>query len=144
MDRRLWLIGVAALGTAAIVLIALLNSGNDNNSQADAQSAFCSSVSTLESSVSSLTALDPSSASKDDYQSAVSDIESDWDAVKSAASDLGEATTSELQGAWDTFKSAVDNVPDDASVSDALNDVKEAAQTLASTAKTTLSGPDCS
>jgi hypothetical protein len=143
MDRRLWLIGVAALGTAAIVLIALLNSGNDN-SQADAQSAFCSSVSTLESSVSSLTALDPSSASKDDYQSAVSDIESDWDAVKSAASDLGEATTSELQGAWDTFKSAVDNVPHDASVSDALDDVKEAAQTLASTAKTTLSGPDCS
>jgi hypothetical protein len=143
MDRRLWLIGVAALGTAAIVLIALLNSGNDN-SQADAQSAFCSSVSTLESSVSSLTALDPSSASKDDYQSAVSDIESDWDAVKSAASDLGEATTSELQGAWDTFKSAVDNVPNDASVSDALDDVKEAAQTLASTAKTTLSGPDCS
>ena len=143
MDRRLWLIGVAALGTAAIVLIALLNSGNDN-SQADAQSAFCSSVSTLESSVSSLTALDPSSASKDDYQSAVSDIESDWDAVKSAVSDLGEATTSELQGAWDTFKSAVDNVPNDASVSDALDDVKESAQTLASTAKTTLSGPDCS
>jgi LPS O-antigen subunit length determinant protein (WzzB/FepE family) len=143
MDRRMWLIGLAALGTAAIVLIALLNSGDDN-SQAAAKSAFCSSVSTLESSVSDLTALDPSSASKDDYQSAVSNIESDWDAVKSAASDLGEATTSELQDGWDTFKSAVDDVPDDASVSDALNDVKAAAQTLASTAKTTLSGPDCS
>ena len=118
MDRRMWLIGLAALGTAAIVLIALLNRGNDN-SQAAARSAFCSRVSTLESSVSDLTALDPSSASKDDYQSAVSNIESDWDAVKSAASDLGAATTSELHDGWDTFKSAVDDVPADASVSDA-------------------------
>jgi hypothetical protein len=139
----MWLIGLAALGTAAIVLIALLNSGNDN-SQAAAKSAFCSSVSNLGSSVSGLTALDPSSASKADYQSAVSSIESDWDAVKSAASDLGEATTSELQDGWDSFKSAVDNVPDDASVSDALDDVKASAETLASTTKTTLSGPDCS
>ena len=49
-----------------------------------------------------------------------------------------------LDSAWDSFTSAVDDVPDDASVSDALNDVSQAAQTLLSTTKSTLTGPDCS
>ena len=50
----------------------------------------------------------------------------------------------QLDSAWDSFKSAVDDVPDDASVSDALNDVSQAAQSLLSTTKSTLTGPDCS
>jgi hypothetical protein len=52
--------------------------------------------------------------------------------------------TSTLDSAWDSFTFAVDDVPDDASVSDALNDVSQAAQSLLSTTKSTLTGPDCS
>lgn len=51
---------------------------------------------------------------------------------------------STLDGAWDDFESAVDDVPDDASVSDALGDVGSAAKSFGSTVKSTLSGPDCS
>ena len=51
---------------------------------------------------------------------------------------------STLDNAWDDFKSAVDDVPDDASVSDALSDVKSSAESLGSTVKSTLNGPDCS
>ena len=40
---------------------------------------------------------------------------------------------SQLDSAWDSFESAVQDVPDDASVSDALNDVKSSAQSLGST-----------
>jgi len=49
-----------------------------------------------------------------------------------------------LDSAWDSFTSAVDDVPDDASVSDALDDVSQAAQSLLSTTKSTITGPDCS
>ena len=49
-----------------------------------------------------------------------------------------------LDSAWDDFESAVKDVPDDASVSDALSDISQSADSLASTTKSTLTGPDCS
>lgn len=143
MNRRTWIIVLLAGGVAIAVVIGLLGNRGDD-SQANAQGTFCSSLSSLESSVSNLTGLSPTSASKDDYESAVSDVESDWDDVKSAASDVVEADQSTLDSAWDDFKSAVDDVPDDASVSDALGAISQAASSLLSTTKATLTGPDCS
>jgi hypothetical protein len=142
MTRRTWILVLLAGGVGAAILIGLL--GNRSQSQAKAQDNFCSSLSALESSASSLTSLSPTSASKEDYESAVSDVQSDWDQVKSDAGDLKDVDTSTLDSAWDDFKSAVDDVPDDASVSDALGDISQAANSLASTTKSTLTGPDCS
>ena len=142
--NRSWVTILVIVGVVAAVLLGLwaIRDGG-GESQADAQAAFCSSLSSLESSVDSLTALDPSSASQSDYSDAVSQIESDWDNVKSDASTLVSIDMSTLDSAWDSFKSAVDDVPDDASVSDALSDVASSAQSLASTVKSTLTGPDC-
>ncbi len=144
MSRRGWIILLVALGIGAAVLIGIYAVSKDEDSQADAQAAFCSSLDSLESDTQALVALDPTSASKDDYESAVDDIQSDWDQVKSDASNLASINMSTLDSAWDSFKSAVDDVPDDASVSDALNDVKTSAQSLVSTVQSTLTGPDCS
>ena len=81
----------------------------------------------MDSDVQALLALEPTSASQSDYQDAVDSIQSDWDDMKSDASNLASVNMSTLDSAWDDFKSAVDDVPDDASVSDALNDVGTAA-----------------
>jgi hypothetical protein len=143
MTRKGWIILLIAVGAGAAILIGILGSLG-GESQSEARQNFCSSLDSLESSVTALTSLDPTSASKDDYQSAVSEIQSDWDTVKSDASDLTNVTMSQLDDAWDSFESAVQDVPDDASVTDALNDVASAAQTLGSSVKSTLSGPDCS
>jgi hypothetical protein len=141
----MWIIVLAAVGVGAIILVAILdNSGGGTESQAEAQQSFCTSLGGLETSVDDLTNLSPSTASKSDYESAVSDVDDAWDEVKSDASDLKDVTTSDLDDAWDSFTSAVDDVPDDASASDALNSVKSSAQSLASSVKSTLSGPDCS
>ncbi len=142
MSGKQWLILLVVIGVGLAILIGLLGS-DSSNSQAEAQSNFCSSVTNLESSVQSLASLSPTSASKSDYDDVVSEIENDWDAVKADASDLASASMSELESAWDSFKSAVDDVPDDASVSEALSDIGSAAQTLATDAASTLSGPDC-
>lgn len=113
-------------------------------SQADAQANFCSSLDSLDSDVQALTALDPATASKSDYQDAVDSIQGAWDNVKTDASDLASVDMSTLDSAWDSFKSSVDDVPSDASVSDALGDVKSSAESLGSTVKSTLGGPGCS
>jgi len=60
------------------------------------------------------------------------------------AKDVASASTSQLDSAWDSFSAAVKNVPSDASVSDALNDVSQSAQTLVSTTQSTISGLSCS
>jgi hypothetical protein len=143
MSRRGWIILLVGLGAAAAIGIGIFAVSQDH-SQERAQDNFCSSLQDLESDVQALVSLDASSASKDDYQSDVSAIEDDWDQVKSDASDLTSIDTSTLDSSWDDFKSAVDDVPDDASASDALNDVESSAQSLLSTVKSTLTGPDCS
>ena len=143
MSRNVWIAILVVAGVVGAILIGIWATSGGGESQADAEQAFCSSLSTLESSVEALTSLDPTSASQSDYQSAVSTIESDWDQVKSDASNLASIDMSTLESAWDSFKSAVDDVPDDASVSDALSDVKTSADSLVSTVKSTLTGPDC-
>jgi len=135
---------LVVVGVAAAILIGIYAVSRDENSQADAQASFCSSLETMEADVQALVALDPSTASQSDYQDDVDAIQSDWDDVKSASSDLASVNMSTLDSAWDDFKSAVDDVPDDASVSDALSDVGTAAESLASTVQSTVTGPDCS
>ena len=143
MSRNMWIIVLVAGGVAVAVAIGLLGTGAASPRRTRSR-ASARALTALEGSINSLTGLSPTSASKSDYQSAVDEIQSDWDAVKTDASDLGNITMSQLDSAWDSFESAVQGVPDDASVSDALNDVKSSAQSLGSTVSSTLTGPDCS
>ena len=146
MTRRMWIWILVAVGVVAAVAIGLIgNHGRDSSaSAAHAASSYCSDVSALKSSVSSLMALDPTSASKSDYQDDLNQVDSDWDAVKSSASDVASTAESQLEDAWNTFQKSVSDVPSDASVSDALNDIKSAGDTLESDAQAALTAPDCS
>jgi hypothetical protein len=141
MSRTWWLIGLAAAGVAAIVLIGLLSS-RDEESKTEALSSLCSSLETLQGSVGNLTGL-PSSATQTDYQNAVTGVQDDWDQVKSDAEAVSDAPTGELDSAWDDFTSAVKDVPNDASVQAAVSDVTQSADQLVSTAKSTASEIDC-
>ena len=143
MTGKTWLVVLLAGGLGLAVLAGILGDRGEE-SQADARQAFCSSLSGLESSTQSLTALSPTTATKDDYESALSDVDSAWDQVKTDAGDLTDAGTSALESSWNSFESTVGDVPDDATVSEALNSVSQAAQSLLSTTKSTISGPECS
>jgi hypothetical protein len=143
MSRKTWIIVLIAAGVGLAVLIGVLGE-RGGDSQATAKQSFCTSLDTLKGSINSLTSLDPSTASKSDYQSGVDAIQSNWELVKTDASDLKNITTSQLDDSWNSFKSSVDDVPSDASVSDALNSVSASAKTFASSVQSTLTGPDCS
>jgi hypothetical protein len=56
---------------------------------------------------------------------------------------LEDASTGDLDGAWDDFESAVKDLPDDASVQDAVTDVKSAHDELTSAAKSIASSINC-
>jgi hypothetical protein len=132
---------LVGIGLAVLVGLAGARGGD---SSASAQQNLCSSLSTLESSTQALVALDPSTASKDDYQSDLATVQSDWKQVTSDASAAASDTMNTLDDAWDTFEQAVKAVPDDASVSDAISAVQQSGQALVSTTKSTLSGVGCS
>ena len=143
MTRTRWIIVLVGAGVLLAILIGVLGTRNEQ-SKTEAVSNLCTSIKTLDSSVKSLTSLDPSTASKSQYQSAVSTVQSDWSQVQSDFQDVQNAPSGELDSAWNSFSSAVKNVPNDASVSDALNDISQSAQGLVSAAQSTESSLSCS
>lgn len=145
MSRRVWIIilVVVVLIAAAIGIGIWATQDDDDETKSEAVSALCTSLQTLDSSVQTLLALDSSTASKSDYETDITAVDTAWDQVKSDAQDVQDAPTGDLDTAWDDFTSTVQDVPDDASVSDALNDIKESGQALVSTAQSTASEIDC-
>jgi len=131
------------VGVGLAVLIGVLGT-RGQETQAEGEQNLCSSLASLETSTKDLTGLDASTASKSDYQSAVSEVDTDWDEVKTNAQDLATIDTSMLDSAWDDFTQAVQSVPSDASVSDALQDVSHSGQELVSTTQSTINGLSCS
>ena len=146
MNRRVWIIVIAVVAVIAAVVIGIVVVTNDNGndtSKTEAINTFCGSLKTLETSVQSLTGLS-SSSSKDEYQSDVTAVQTAWDQVKTDAQAVQDAPTGDLDSAWNDFDSAIKDVPNDASVTDAVNDIKQSGQALVSTAQTTASQVNCS
>ena len=147
MSRKWWIvILIAVVAVVAAVLIGWLVTRDNNNgpSKTEAVSSLCASLQSLETSLKALTSLDSSTATKGDYQADVTAVEDDWNQVKSDAQDVQDAPTGDLDSAWNDFSSAVKNVPNDSSVSDALNDISQSAQALVSAAQSTASEINCS
>ena len=133
-----WILLVGG-GVVIAVVIGLLA-----NSQSASAKQYCDSLSSLESSVTSLTSLNPSSATQDDFQSDVSAVQSAWSDVKSDAQQLQDVNMDALDSAWDDFSQAVKGVTSSSSVSDAEDSISQSADALASTAQSNIKSYDCS
>jgi predicted Zn-dependent protease len=144
MSRMWWIIILVAAGVGIAVVIGILGTRNEpSTSKTQEASSLCASLKTLESSLQALTGLS-SSSSKAEYQTDVTAVQDDWNQVKSDAQAVQNAPTGDLDSAWDSFSSAVKDVPDDASVQDAVKDVTQSAEQLASAAQSTAAQVNCS
>lgn len=144
MSRMWWIIILVAAGVGLAVVIGILGTRNEpSTSKTEAVSSLCSSLNSLETSIKGLTSLS-SSASKTDYENDITAVQDDWNQVKSDAQAVQNAPTGDLDSAWDSFSSAVKNVPNDASVQDAVKDVTQSAEQLASAAQSTAAQVNCS
>jgi predicted Zn-dependent protease len=143
MSRMGWIIILVAAGVGLAVVIGILGTRNEpSTSKTEAVSSLCSSLNSLETSIKGLTSLS-SSASKTVYENDITAVQDDWNQVKSDAQAVQNAPTGDLDSAWDSFSSAVKNVPNDASVQDAVKDVTQSAEQLASAAQSTAAQVNC-
>ena len=145
MSRRLWWIVIlVAVGIGAAIVIGVLATRNESStSKTQAVNNLCASLQALDTSVKNLTSL-PSSASKSEYEADVTAVQNDWNTVKSDAQAVQNAPMGDLDSAWNNFTAAVKNVPNSASVSDAVSSITSSAEALASAAETTASQVNCS
>ncbi len=148
MDKRAGIIVIIVVGVALAVVIGLLGArgggtGTTTTSPATAQASLCTSLDGLETAAKGLTSLDPSTASKSDYQSALTGVQTAWSQVTADASTVASTTLDTLDSSWDSFTTAVKSVPGSASLSTSLADVSTQGKALISTTQTTLSGLSC-
>lgn len=144
MSRRGWIIVLIAGGVGLAILIGVLGTRNeDSTTKSEAAASLCSSLQSLGSSLNTLTSLDPATATKGEFNSDVDAVQNDWNSVKSDAEDVQNASMGSLDSAWNNFENAVKSIPDDASVSDAVNAITQSANEFKTTAQTTAASVNC-
>ena len=126
MRRRLTCcIGIGLLSAGVLVAC-----GDDDDDVAEANAAFCEDLSAYGSALAAFVALDPATATKDDYESAADDVRSTREDMVSSAEDLSEAEWDNLQTQADTLVDQLQDAPDDVAVQSILDTAKPQAATV--------------
>ena len=142
MNRRTWMIVLIAVGAGLAVVVGLLGARGKGRStatwSASATQSLCASLNGLGTSTKELTSLDPQTASKSDYQSAVSNVQSDWTQVTTERQDRRERHHRPHAGRHlEQLRRGRESEPGSASVATSLEDVSTQAQALVTTTQTT-------
>ncbi len=132
-----------ALGAIVLVGVAGLVGCDDDESQAAAEDNLCASLTSFSSSVVNLQGLDPATASQDDYEAAVQEIEKAGNTVREDAEDVSDADTAALESAVNDLEAAADDVPDDVPVADAVSTLQPEVQAVAQTWNEAFNGLGC-
>jgi hypothetical protein len=113
-----------AIAVGAVLLVGAFGfvacDSDDGESQASAEESLCTSLDGFSAAVVKFQALDPQTASQDDYEAAAAAIQDAWGEVKAEAEDVAEADTAALDSAQAELSSAVENLPQDVPVSEAI------------------------
>ena len=96
-----------------------------------AKADFCSDLDAFSQSLGGLRDLHVGST-KDDLQNALGDADQAWQDVKDSAGKLEDVQLDALEDAFGDLKDSIRDIPDDASLAEALANVKDAAVTMLS------------
>ena len=127
MNRRL------VLGIAGLVSVAALVSCGDDDDESDVSEAnteFCSDLSAYGTAVADFAALDPATATKDDYDSAADEVRSTREEMVDSGEDLAEAEWENLATQVDTLRDQLRDAPDDQAVQAIVDEAKPQAATV--------------
>jgi len=115
MNRRL-MVGVVGLISVS-ALVACGDDDDDGASEiAEANTEFCDDLSAYGTAVADFAALDPATATKDDYDSAADEVRSTRDAMVESAGDLAETEWENLVTQVDSLRDQLQDAPDDQAV----------------------------
>lgn len=108
---------------------------DDDDTVADANAEFCADAAAYVSAVGSLAALDPTTATKADYDAAADEVRSTRETMIESGADLGEAEWENLQEQADELRDQLADAPDDQAVAAILAEAQpQAAEVQASAA----------
>ena len=96
------IIGLVAAGVALAVVIGLFA-----NSQPAAARDYCNDLDDLQASITSLTSLDPATATADEFETDVNAVRNSWTDVKGSAQSLSDVNMDSLDDAWGDFSQTV-------------------------------------
>ena len=113
-------------------------------SQPAAAKDYCNDLDDLQASITSLTSLDPATATADEFETDVDAVRNSWTDVKGSAQSLSDVNMDSLDDAWDDFSQTVGSLGGNASVSDAEQAISESADGLQSAVQANLDSYDCS
>jgi hypothetical protein len=116
------------LGLVILLLPLLAGCGTTVDS---AKADFCDDLGAFGQSLAGLRDLHAGST-KEDLQDAIGAAEQTWEDVKDSGSKLENVQLDAVEDAFDDLKNAIQDIPDDATLAEALADVKGAAVTMLS------------
>jgi hypothetical protein len=128
MNCRLML-GVAGLISVA-ALAACGDDDDDASEVAEANTEFCENMSAYGTALADFAALDPATASKDDYDSAADEIRSTREDMVESAEDLAEEEWENLVTQVDALRDQLRDAPDDEAVQAIVEEAQPQAATV--------------
>ena len=113
-----------AIGVSLIILgvpsLAACGDSDDGSDVADANTAFCGDLAAFATAVGDLAALDPATATTDDYEAAADEVSSTCEAMAGSAETLAEAELENLETQADALRDQLEDAPDDQAVQSIL------------------------
>ena len=134
-----WIVGLVAIGVVIAVVIGLLS-----NSQSVAARQYCDDLENLQASITSLTSLNPATATADEFETDAESVRNAWTDVKGSAQNLGDVNMAALDDAWGDFSQTVGSLGGNASVSDAEQAISQSANGLQTAVQSNINSYDCS
>ncbi len=123
------ILSISAAALVSVSMLAACGSDDDNNTVADvvdANAGFCQDLRTYVDSLTAFTALDPATATKEEYESAAGDIKSARSDLAGSRADLVEAEIDNLEAQADDLEGALADASDDAVVADIVTAAQKA------------------
>ena len=126
-----------------LVTVAAGCGGDDSSSsEAEAEAAFCDSLSTFRDAVGGIGDLSLTS-SAEDVRALGDQISSAWDDVEESAANLTDVNVDELGGAVDDFTEAISGISSSTSLTEIVQIVQSAAEVVTGAVSQVASSVDC-
>jgi hypothetical protein len=125
------------LGTVGIMVVGMTACGDDDDSDVqEANAEVCQNLGEYVDAVGAFVALDPSTATKSDYDSAADAVRSAREDLVESAQDLTEAEWTNLASQIDTLQDQLQDAPDDQAVAAIVEDAQPQAAAVQASAAT--------
>src|SRR6188768_504152 len=123
MKRRL-VLGIVSVVSVSVLVACGDDDDDDASEVAEANAEFCGDLSAYGNAVADFAALDPATASKDDYESAAEEVRSTRESMVDSAGDLAQEEWENLLTQVDALRDQLKDAPDDQAVQAIVNEAK--------------------